>query len=49
MKVGFINLGCSKNLVETEILIGLFKKEKHIITNEVLEAEILIINTCRVY
>ena len=27
MKVGFISLGCSKNLIDTEMCIGLFKKE----------------------
>lgn len=46
MKVGFISLGCSKNLIDTEILIGKFKnKEYEIVTNE-KEAEILVINTC---
>ena len=28
MKVGFISLGCSKNLIDTEMCIGIFKKEK---------------------
>ena len=46
MKVGFISLGCSKNLVDTEMCIGLFKKEKFEIVNNAKEAEIIIINTC---
>ena len=33
MKVGFISLGCSKNLVDTEMCIGLFKKNNFTITN----------------
>ncbi len=46
MKVGFISLGCSKNLIDTEATIGLFKKHKYEITNQEENAEILIINTC---
>ena len=46
MKVGFISLGCSKNLVVTEEIIGLFKKHDFSITNDPSEAEILLINTC---
>lgn len=46
MKVGFISLGCSKNLVVTEEIIGLFKKHNYTIVNDPEEAEILLINTC---
>ena len=46
MKVGFISLGCSKNLVDTEMTIGLFKNNNFEIVNEVEKAEIIIINTC---
>lgn len=46
MKVGFISLGCSKNLVVTEETIGLFKKHGYDIVSEANEAEILVINTC---
>ena len=46
MKVGFISLGCSKNLVVTEEIIGLFKKRSYEIVGEPSEAEILLINTC---
>lgn len=46
MKIGFISLGCSKNLVVTEELIGLFKKRNYVIVSNPLEAEILVINTC---
>jgi len=46
MKVGFISLGCSKNLVDTEMVIGLFKNNNFEIVNEVEKAEIIIINTC---
>ncbi len=46
MKIGFISLGCSKNLVDTEMCIGLFKKEKYEIVNDPKEAEMILINTC---
>ena len=46
MAVGFISLGCSKNLVDTEMMIGLFKKHGYTIVNDAKEAEIIIINTC---
>lgn len=46
MKVGFISLGCSKNLIDTEATIGLFKKNKFEIVNDEAKAEIIVINTC---
>ncbi len=46
MKVGFISLGCSKNLVDTEMAIGLFKNNNYEIVNNPKEAEIIVINTC---
>ena len=46
MKVGFISLGCSKNLVDTEMMIGLFEKNKLEIVTNPAEAEIILINTC---
>lgn len=46
MNVGFVSLGCSKNLVDTEMLIGMFKNEKYKIVNNPKEAEIIVVNTC---
>ena len=46
MKVGFISLGCSKNLIDTEVAIGKFKEHKFEIVNNPNEAEIIVINTC---
>ena len=46
MKVGFISLGCSKNLIDTEMAIGLFKNNNFEIVNDVKKAEIIVINTC---
>ena len=46
MKVGFISLGCSKNLIDTEITIGKFKNNNFEIVNDAKKAEIIVINTC---
>ena len=46
MNVGFISLGCTKNLIDTEMAIGLFKNNNYKIVNNVKEAEIIVINTC---
>ena len=46
MNVGFVSLGCSKNLVVTEEVIGLFKKHNFNIDNNEKDADIIIINTC---
>ena len=46
MKVGFISLGCSKNLIDTEVTIGKFKDHKFQIVNNPNEAEVIVINTC---
>lgn len=46
MNVGFVSLGCSKNLVDTEMMIGLFKNNNFKIVNNPKEAEIIVINTC---
>ena len=46
MNVGFIHLGCSKNLIDTEAIIGEFKKHNFKIVNEAENADILLINTC---
>ena len=46
MKIGVISLGCPKNLVDSEIMLGLIKKNEWGITNNPAEADIIIINTC---
>ena len=46
MKVGFVSLGCSKNLIDTEIAIGKFKNNNYKIVNNPSEADIIVINTC---
>ncbi|MDH6367751.1 MULTISPECIES: 30S ribosomal protein S12 methylthiotransferase RimO [unclassified Breznakia] len=45
MKVGFISLGCSKNLVDSENIMGMFRGV-HELVNDPKEAEAIVINTC---
>ncbi|MBQ8908185.1 MAG: 30S ribosomal protein S12 methylthiotransferase RimO [Clostridia bacterium] len=46
MKIGFISLGCSKNLVDTEVMLHHLVEAGYEITPDETEADILIINTC---
>lgn len=46
MKIGVVSLGCPKNLVDSETMLGLIHEEKYEITNDPSEAEIIIVNTC---
>ena len=46
MNVGFISLGCSKNLIDTEVTIGKFKDHNFTIVDDAKKAEIIVINTC---
>ena len=46
MKVGFVSLGCSKNLVDTEMCIGLLKDKEINIVNNPEDADMIIVNTC---
>lgn len=46
MKIGVVSLGCPKNLVDSETMLGLIHEENYKITNDPSEAEIIIVNTC---
>lgn len=46
MKAGFISLGCSKNLIDTEVMLGILQENNFELTNEPAEADVLIVNTC---
>ncbi|MDE2679851.1 MAG: hypothetical protein OSB29_00635, partial [Verrucomicrobiota bacterium] len=45
-RVGLISLGCAKNLVDAEVMLGSLMADGLEITNEPAEADALIINTC---
>jgi ribosomal protein S12 methylthiotransferase len=46
LKAGFVSLGCSKNLVDTEVMLGLIKEREIELVNDPSDADILIVNTC---
>ena len=46
MKILFISLGCDKNLVDTEVMLGMLASRGHEMTNDEQEADIIVINTC---
>ncbi len=46
MKIGFVSLGCSKNLVDTEMMIGFYKDKGYEIVVSPAEADVIVINTC---
>lgn len=45
-KIGFVSLGCPKNLVDTEVMMGLVRADGYELTTDEREAEIIVINTC---
>ena len=46
MKILFVSLGCDKNLVDSEEMLGILHEQGHTITNDEEEAEVIVINTC---
>ena len=46
MKLGMVSLGCPKNLVDSEVMLGIIRDKNLEITNDPSEADIIIVNTC---
>ena len=46
MKIGFVSLGCPKNLVDSEVMMGLSQEGGHTLTPNPSEADVLVVNTC---
>src|SRR5580765_5310738 len=46
VRVGHVSLGCAKNLVDAEIMLGTLLKEGVEITNDASKADVVIVNTC---
>lgn len=45
-KIGIVSLGCPKNLVDSEIMLGILKKKDYEITSDESDANIILVNTC---
>ena len=46
MKIGMVSLGCPKNLVDSEVMLGLAREQGHQLTRDAADADVLIVNTC---
>src|SRR5437588_8965765 len=45
-KVGFISLGCPKNLVDSEVMMGILTRSGYELTAQASDADVLVVNTC---
>jgi len=46
MKIGMVSLGCPKNLVDSEVMLGLAQEAGHELTSDAADADVIIVNTC---
>src|SRR5258708_3892144 len=46
MKIGLVSLGCPKNLVDSEVMLGLAQEAGHELTRNPAGADVLVVNTC---
>jgi len=46
IKIGLVSLGCAKNLVDSEVMLGTLARDGMILTERAEEADVLIVNTC---
>src|SRR3989304_4334406 len=46
IKVGLLSLGCPKNLVDSEVMLGILKERGYEITDELIKSDVAIVNTC---
>lgn len=46
MNIMFVSLGCDKNLVDTEMMLGLLQKKGYAFTEDEMAADIIVVNTC---
>ena len=46
IKIGIVSLGCAKNLVDSELILGMFKKGNFAIVQKPEDSDVIIVNTC---
>ena len=46
LKIGLVSLGCAKNLVDSENILGLLKHDGYVITSSINDSDVIIVNTC---
>ena len=45
-RIGFVSLGCPKNYVDSEVMLGRLEAEGHVVTDDLANADTVIVNTC---
>ena len=45
-KIGMVSLGCPKNLVDSEVMLGLAQQAGHELTRDAADADVIVVNTC---
>jgi ribosomal protein S12 methylthiotransferase len=45
-RIGFVSLGCEKNLVDTEVMMGMLGRRGYALTSQPVEADVIVVNTC---
>ena len=46
VKIAFVSLGCDKNLMDSEVMLGLIEEEGYVVTPDESDADIVIVNSC---
>ena len=46
MNILFVSLGCDKNLVDSEVMLGLLAEKGYGFTDDEMEADVIVVNTC---
>ena len=46
MRVYFVSLGCDKNLVDSEVMLGILQREGHTLAEDPVDADAAVVNTC---
>src|SRR5437773_10609714 len=46
IKVGMVSLGCPKNLVDSEVMLGTLRESGYALTSDPAEADVIVVNTC---
>ena len=49
MKILFVSLGCDKNLVDSEKMLGMLQEKGYTFTDDEAEADVVVVNTCLLY
>lgn len=49
MKILFVSLGCDKNLVDSEKMLGMLQEKGYTFTDDEAEADVVVVNTCCFY